>query len=585
MPNTTSPRDSPKVTVGDYMAEWLVANGISHVFTLPGGMIAPLLDAIHRRGQTEIVTMHHEQGVAFAADGATRLLGRPAVALATAGPGATNTLTAIASAYLDSIPTIFLSGQVQSYLMKGERPVRQFAFQECDLLPMAAPVTKLARRASSAREVPELLSLAMEVALSGRPGPVLIEVPYDVQAMPAPPGARAEPAAAPVPGPVPAAVVDEVLAALSAGQRPAVIIGGGVRIAAAAERIGALLHRIGVPVAASASALDVLPYDDPLRLGVIGMYGNRWVNLAVSEADVVLVIGSRLDHGTIGADVSPWRRGRQIFQVDCDPGEMQRVRGVHQVVADIGAFADAALPLARAREFPAWETWHARVAALRARWPDTEELAGCPGINPNVLMGQLSSASPPAAAFVLDEGQHMWWAIQSIRPAGGQRVITALGLAPCGWAFPASVGMAHTTRRPVVALVGDGAFQFNIQELQTVVRGRLPIKIVILDNGSHGNVRQLQEQAFGRRYTATVPGHGYDVPDFVQVARAYGVEGRSVSAPGDVEDALTWLWQDEKAPALLRVRVETDLNVYPNVPFGAPITLMESQPRAGAGAG
>ncbi len=577
MPSTTSPADGQTGTVGDFMAEWLAVNGISHVFTLPGGMIAPLLDSIHRRGQTEIVTMHHEQGVAFAADGATRLLGRPAVALATAGPGATNMLTAIAGAYLDSIPTIFMSGQVQSYLMKGERPVRQFAFQECDLLPVAGPITKLAMRARSAPEVPGLLDLAMKVALEGRPGPVLIEVPYDVQAMPAPAGARPERAAVPVPGPVPAPVVQEVFDALAAGERPAVVIGGGVRLAGAAGRVRELVRLLGVPVVASATALDVLPHDDPLRLGVIGMYGNRWANLAVSEADVVLVLGSRLDHGTLGADVSPWRRGKQIYQVDCDPGEMHRVRGIHPVEADIGAFADAALPLARAREFPVREDWHARVAGLRAQWPDTEELAGCPGINPNVLMRQLSAAAPRDAAFVLDEGQHTWWGIQSIQPAQGQRIVVALGLAPCGWAFPAGVGMACTSGRPVLALVGDGAFQFNIQELQTVMRGHLPIKIVVLDNGSHGNVRQLQEHAFGGRYISTVPSHGYDTPDFVHVAQAYGIDSRSVSEPADVDNALTWLWADEKAPALLRVRIETSLNVYPNVPFGGPITLMESR--------
>ncbi len=570
--------DNQKATVGDYVAEWLEAHKISHVFTLPGGMIAPLLDAIYRRGTPEIVTMHHEQAVAFAADAATRFHGSPAVALATAGPGATNTLTAIASAYLDSIPTIFLTGQVQSYLMKGARPVRQFALQECDLLPVAAPITKAALRAHSAKEVPEVLSRALEAALSGRPGPVLIELPYDVQAMPAPPDAQAEPVTVAPPSSVPASVADEVVAGLAAAERPAIIIGGGIRAAHAAERARVLFRRLGIPVALSIAALDILPHADPLRLGLVGMYGNRWANLALAESDFMLVLGSRLDHGVLGADVSPWSRGRKIVQVDCDPGEMRRVRGIVGIVADLGAFLDAALPAAAARTFPAWAAWHARIAELRAKWPDTAELAGCRGINPNVFMKQLSAASAAAAAFVVDAGQHLWWACQSIEPADGQRFLAALGLAPCGWAFPASVGVACTTRRPVVLLAGDGAFQFNIQEFQTVVRGHLPLKIVLLDNGSHGNVRQLQEQVFGGRYTATVPGYGYDVPDFTRVAAAYGVASRSVSAPDEVGEALRWLWQDENAPALLRVQVETDLNVYPNVPFGAPITTMESQP-------
>ncbi|HWF80884.1 MAG TPA: thiamine pyrophosphate-binding protein [Streptosporangiaceae bacterium] len=566
-------------TVSNYLAHWLAVRKISHVFTLPGGMIAPLLDAIHRYGETEIVTMHHEQGVAFAVDGAGRFHGTPFVALATAGPGATNMLTPIASAFLDSIPAIFITGQVQSYLLKGERPVRQFGFQECDVVTMAAPVSKAAWRAVSGEQVPRLLDEALSLSVSGRPGPVLIEIPSDVQTMAVPPDARPLAADTSSGNFSDMKIIAELFDAISAAERPIALIGGGVRAAHAAPAVRALLGRIGLPAAASVTALDVLPGDDPLRLGMIGMYGNRWVNLAVAQADVVLVLGSRLDFGTIGADVAAWGRGRQIFQVDCDAGEMRRVRRVRGITADLGAFVDAALPAAQARDFPEWKRWRNDLAELRERWPDTGELAGCPGINPNVFMRQLSVASKAAAAYVIDEGQHLFWACQSIQPADGQRFLPALGLGPCGWAFPAAIGVACTARRPVVVVAGDGAFQFNIQELQTVARGGLPIKIVILDNGTHGSVRQLQEQAFGRRYPATVL--GYDAPDFAAVARAYGIGSRAVSEPDDTEDALSWLWQDPEAPALLHVRIATDLNVYPNVPFGAPLTQMESWHRGG----
>jgi acetolactate synthase I/II/III large subunit len=565
-----------KTTVSDYTARWLQARGITHVFTLPGGMIASLLDAVHRHGGVEIVTMHHEQAVAFAADGAARFHGTPAVALATAGPGATNMLTAIGSAYLDSVPAVFITGQVQSYLLKGDRPVRQFGFQECDVVAMAEPVTKAAWRALSGTQVPAMLDAAWELAVTGRPGPVLIELPSDVQTMPVPQDAEPGPWAAVTPEFDDTAAMEALFDAFAAAERPVVLIGGGVQAARAAKRARSLLQRLGAPVAASVMALDVLPADDPLRLGMIGMYGNRWVNLAVSEADFVLVLGSRLDFGTVGADVAAWRKGREVFQIDCDPGEMRRIPGARSAAADLGAFLDAALPLALAREFPDRKSWRDRTAELRARWPDTEELAGCPGINPNVLVRELSAASAPAAAFVIDAGQHLWWACQSIQPAEGQRFMPALGLGPCGWAFPAAIGVAHTTHRPVVLFAGDGAFQFNIQELQTVVRNRLPVKIVIVDNGSHGSVRQLQEQVFDGRYPTTVL--GYDAPDFARVAQAYGMASRAVSAPDEVGDALRWLWRDESSPALLHVRIATELNVYPNVPFGSPITVMESQP-------
>lgn len=570
--------DESARTVSNYLAHWLIINKISHIFTLPGGMIAPILDAIHRYGETEIVTMHHEQGVAFAADGASRFHGTPFVALATAGPGATNMLTPVASAFLDSIPAIFITGQVQSYMLKGERPVRQFGFQECDVVSMAAPITKAAWRAVSGEQVPAMLDDAIRLAVSGRPGPVLIELPSDVQTQAVPADARPLPAGTDVPGFSATEFIDESFDALAAAERPMVLIGGGVRAARAAGRARTLLQRLNVPVAASVTALDVLPHEEPLRLGMIGMYGNRWVNLAMSQADVVLVLGSRLDFGTIGADVAGWGRGRTIFQVDCDPAEMRRVRRVHGVVADLAAFVDAALPLARARDFPERKDWHDHLAKLRESWPDTDELAGCAGINPNKLMRQLSLASRAAAAFVIDEGQHLFWACQSIQPADGQRLLPALGLGPCGWAFPAAIGVAHTAGRPVVLVAGDGAFQFNIQELQTVVRGGLPVKMVIVDNGSHGSVRQLQEQAFGRRYPATVL--GYDAPDFAAVARAYGIESRELSVPEDTDDGVNWLWHDPAAPALLHVRIATELNVYPNVPFGAPISQMETWQRA-----
>ena len=565
--------DVVKTSVGDYVAQWLARSNIRQVFTLPGGMIATVLDAVHRLGDAQIVTMHHEQAVAFAADGVGRFTGAPTVAMATAGPGATNMLTAIGSAYLDSVPAIFLVGQVQTYLLKGKREVRQYGLQECDVVAMARPVTKAAWRVLSAGEVPAVLDEALIVTTTGRPGPVLIELPADVQAMPIGDNARLEPTSIGVRPLEDTVAVRALLAALAQAERPLVLLGGGVNAARAAGPCRALVAALGAPVAASVTALDVLPADDRCRLGMIGMYGNRWVNVAASEADVVLVLGSRLDFGTIGADVAAWGKARAVFQVDCDPGEMRRVRA-QSIVADLGSFFDVAVPLARELRFPGWPGWWARVRELREASPDTKELAGCPGINPNVLVRQLSDASAPATAFVIDAGQHLWWACQSIRPRLGQRFLPALGLGPCGWAFPAAIGIAVTEQRPVVVFAGDGAFQFNIQELQTVVRSRVPVKIVILDNRCHGSVRQLQEKAFAGRYPSTVL--GYDPPDFARIAEAYGIPSATVSEPSEVPAALRWLWRDETGPALLHVLIATELNVYPNVPFGAPMTMMES---------
>ena len=570
----SAPSGSSATTVSDYVAGWLRSRGISHVFTLPGGMIAPLLDAVHRQEGVELVTMHHEQGVAFAVDGFGRFEGIPALGLVTAGPGATNALTGIASSYLDSVPALYVTGQVQSYLLKGDRPVRQFGLQECDIVTMAGPVTKAAWRARSGDEVPDLLDEALALALGGRPGPVLIELPADVQSMPVREGRRPDPERVAPAAFEDAAAVEELLDAVAEAERPLILVGGGVQAARATEACRAFARHLEVPVAASMSALDVMPGGDPLRLGLVGMYGNRWTNLAAEEADLVLVLGSRLDFGTFGAEVASWGRGRRVFQVDCDPGEMGRVRGVRGIAADLGAFLDVALELARRREVAPRPSWLARLDELRETWPDTEELAGSEGINPNVLVRELSAASRDAAAFVIDAGQHAWWACQSIQPAEGQRVILALGMGACGFSLPAAIGVALSCRRPVAVVVGDGAFQLNIQELQSVVRNRLPLKIVVVDNQCHGSVRQLQEQAFDERYPSTVV--GYDAPDFARVAEAYGIPSMAISEAEETEEALEWMWQEPAVPTLLHVRIPMDLNVYPNVPFGAPISMMES---------
>jgi acetolactate synthase I/II/III large subunit len=559
------------ITVSEYIVRALRAWGISHVFTLPGGLIAPIIDAIYRDGGIRLVNMHHEQSVAFAVDGFGRFNGTPAVGLGT-GPGATNLLTPITSSFLDSIPAVFITGQVQSYLVKGARPVRQFGLQEADICAMAGPVTKGAWRAQTATDVPAILDDAIALSLDGRPGPVLVELPSDLQTAQIPDERQPQLRAPSKPLMDDADVLISLFDELSAAERPLVLIGGGVHAARATEECRALLAYLDVPVIASVIALDVLDADDLLRVGLIGMFGNRWVNLAAMEADFVLVLGSKLDFGTIGADVNAWAKGRTIYQVDCDPGEMQRVRTSHTIHADLGEFCRLALQVARDHVPPSRPEWTHRLDELRHAWPDTNELGDCDGINPNVLVRELSAASPSGCDFVIDAGQHLWWTAQSIQPRLGQRFLPALGLGPCGYSLPAAIGVALSSHRPAVVVVGDGAFQFNLQELQTVVRNKLPIKIVLIDNQCHGSVRQFQEENLEARYPTTVI--DYDTPDFTRVAEAYGIRSREVSEPDGVGEALSWFWEDPMEASLLRVQIPMLLNVYPNVPFGAPLNVM-----------
>jgi acetolactate synthase-1/2/3 large subunit len=562
--------------VTDYIARFLEDQGVPCVFEMSGGMITHLLDSIHRRGTIDIVSTHHEQAAAFAADALARVTGVPGVAMATSGPGATNLLTGIGSCYFDSSPAVFITGQVNRSEQKGERPIRQLGFQEMDIVSMAKSITKAARLVRTPEEVPDLLSWAFALANAGRPGPVLLDIPMDVQgadiAVPPTAVAPAAPAADALDD---EALWRELFGQLRRAECPLILAGGGVRAARSLEAFRAFADRLRVPVVFSLMAVDVLPYDHPLRVGWIGAYGNRWANLALGQSDFMLVLGSRLDIRQTGADTAAFKGDRTIFHVDCEAGEINnRITGCRGIVADLRAFLPAAARRAAAEEFPERDGWLAEIAELRRAWPDTGELDGVPGINPNAFMHQLAAVSTDAAAYVVDVGQHQMWAAQSLELGGEQQFLTSGGMGAMGFSLPAAIGAAFALPgRPLVVVAGDGSFQSNIQELQTVARNRLPLKMVIVDNGCHGMVRQFQQSYFDSRYQSTL--WGYSAPDFARVAAAYGIPGRTVDCAGGIDDALQWLWQDPAAPALLRVMVDTHANAYPKIAFGRPITEME----------
>jgi acetolactate synthase-1/2/3 large subunit len=322
-------------------------------------------------------------------------------------------------------------------------------------------------------------------------------------------------------------------------------------------------------------AVDVLPYDHPLRVGMIGTYGNRWANLALGRCDLLLVLGSRLDVRQTGSDTEAFRANRVIYQVDCDAAEINsRVRGCRAIAADLRSFLDQALGSSGAQAFRDRMQWRAEIAELRSAWPDTAEVGDAPGTNPNKLMHQLSVASRKASAYVVDVGNHQMWAAQSLELHGNQRFLTSGGMGAMGFSLPAAVGAALASPgEPVVVIAGDGGFQLNSQELQTVVHHRLPIKIVILNNQSYGMVRQFQQSYFEARYPSTC--WGYSAPDFVRVAEAYGIPARSVGSPGELPGAVAELWRDSHTPFLLQVMVDTSTNAYPKLAYGRSVTEME----------
>jgi len=559
----------------DYIAKFLAAQGVRYVFEMSGGMITHILDSMNRLGSPHIVSMHHEQAAAFAADAAGRLNGVPGVAMATSGPGATNLLTGIGSCYFDSSPAVFITGQVNRAEQKGERQIRQLGFQETDIVSMAKPITKAAWQVRDEFELPEMLARAFKVATTGRPGPVLLDIPMDVQ--------RAD-----VQAPVTTqtsddqvhnlmsddALWDEMFGALKNSARPLVLVGGGIRAAWATEALRTFVRKTRLPTVNSLMAVDVLPWEDPLRVGMIGSYGNRWANLAIGESDFLLVLGSRLDVRQTGSETKAFKGDRVIFHVDCENGEINnRVIGCRAVVCGLKEFLEAAIFRTNGLTFEDRTTWVAKISSLREQWPDTNELA-VPGINPNEFLHQLARASQRAAAYIVDVGQHQMWAAQSLELQPEQRFLTSGGMGSMGFALPAAIGASLCDRsRPAVLIAGDGGFQSNIQELQTVVRNQLPIKMVIINNNCHGMVRQFQESYFEARYQSTL--WGYSAPDFARVAKAYGIDTETVKDNAEVERAIRWLWESPSEPRLLQVMVDTYANALPKIAFGHPITEME----------
>jgi acetolactate synthase-1/2/3 large subunit len=361
---------------------------------------------------------------------------------------------------------------------------------------------------------------------------------------------------------------------LQSARRPLVLVGGGIRAARATDEIRELLIRLGVPVVNSLMGVDVLPFASDLRVGMIGSYGNRWANLAVGRADFLLVLGSRLDIRQTGSETEAFKADRVIFHVDCEPGEMNnRIKGCTTILADLNEFAASALPVARAANLPVRSDWMEEIRTLREAWPDSGELPGLSGINPNVLMHRLSTVSRSAAAFVADVGQHQMWAAQSLELLPDQRFLTSGGLGSMGFGLPAAIGASLAANgRPIVLVAGDGGFQNNIQELQTVARNELPIKMLIVNNRSLGMVRQFQQSYFESRYQSTV--WGYSAPDFAAVASAYGIPSSGIETEEGVGEALSWLLSSP-GPALLDVKISPEANTYPKIAFGRPITEME----------
>jgi acetolactate synthase I/II/III large subunit len=563
--------------VSTYIAHFLKSKEINTVFELQGGMITRILDELYKLGGFNIVSMHHEQGAAFAADAYARVTGKPGVAMATSGPGATNLITGIGSCFFDSVPAIFITGQVNLNEQKGSKLTRQIGFQETDIVEIVKPITKAAYAIKSAEEVPSVFEEAYRLSLSGRPGPVLIDIPMNIQQeiidesliIKSIPGSQLnERNLEPI-----ALFIDKLISAISESKKPLILAGRGVRAANAINKFHAFIEKYNLPVVTSLLGLDAIPYNHPNRIGFIGTYGNRWANYALGNCDLLIALGTRLDLRQTGSDVESFQKNKKIFHVDCDPVELNNsLQNCETLNTDLNDFLDYALN----KDIISFklENWVREITTQKKKLPDTQELGSIKGINPNKFIHALSKNSVPAKAFITDVGNNQMWAAQSIELYADTFFLSSGGMGAMGYSLPASIGASISLgNAPVVSISGDGGFQINIQELQTIKRNNLPVKIIILNNHCLGMIRQFQDAYFNSCYQSTV--WGYSSPDFEKLGQAYGIESKSISKEDEIEEALNWLWINPYAPALLHVHIDVFTNAYPKTAFGKPITDME----------
>jgi len=362
---------------------------------------------------------------------------------------------------------------------------------------------------------------------------------------------------------------------IKAAKRPLILSGRGIRAGNAQKDFDNFIFKINVPVITTLLGLDTIAFEDRLRVGFIGSYGNRWANLAFGECDLLVILGSRLDIRQTGADTK-FFEDRKIYHVDCEPGEINnRVKNCIGIVSDLKDFFTRISPLLLKESFNMPEKWIDYINDLKRKWPDTDELTP-KGINPNYFIHRLSKASTIASGYLADVGSHQMWAAQSLEIRRGQFFLTSGGMGAMGFSLPAGIGASIAlNKKPVVVLIGDGCMQINIQELQTIVRNQLPIKIVVLNNKTLGMIRQFQDSYFESRYQSTY--WGYDTPDFDKVATAYGILSRTISTTEEIEDAVSWFWSEDNIdqPQLLQVYIDPQTNTYPKIAFGKPITEME----------
>ncbi len=571
---------SNKYNLSDQLLDFLVAKKVKTVFLLTGGAIAFAIDAFSRNKKINFICVQHEQAAAMMADAYSRVKDNFAATMSTSGPGATNLITGIACSYFDSIPNIHITGQVNIHEQKGIMPgtnnSRQIGFQETDIVSISSPLTKKSIMLKSEKNFPQLLENLFKISQEGRQGPVLLDIPMNFQRLSVKKFKfkKNNNFNRKINSNLNRKII-KIFSLINKSSRPIIITGGGVRYSNSVNELNKLIDVFKIPVVSTWSGIDTIDYNNPYYVGHIGVYGSRAGNFAIQNSDLVISLGSRLDTRVTGGRPETFARNSKVVMVDIDKGELEKRRGLTpylEVREDISIFIKEVLKTkSKLNKSLVFDKWNEYCQSLKNKYPTFQKnfSESTKFVNPYFLCHELSQLTSANEIIIPDDGAHLTWFMQSYKNKLGQRIFSAYGNSPMGYSFPASIGASIAlNKKRVVCIDGDGSFQINIQELQTVVNEKLPIKIFILNNNGYGIIKQFQNLYLDNRLLAT--GKGVSIPNYKKIADAYNIKYLEIKNDKQVKTQIKKSFTHRGA-CIVNVMIHPNQKIIPKLTFGSPI--------------